>query len=208
MDVRQRSGLDSGTEGNGEGMTMRHWTTGALTLLLASSVIGWIFYMPPSALTMLKPIPAHAQIVYRSPTPGGFLSFFPKLGNTDFGGSANWEHEIHELERSPLIVASVALGGRERRDTWVAVSALGSRAVFLRWKLRLAPPEGVQPLQSYGAWPIWTYTDPSLPPWMRIRFSITEGLLIGSISEDSHDIYYLLDTLDGRRPSADRKEIL
>ena len=31
-------------------------------------------------------------------------------------------------------------------------------------------------------------------------------LLICSISDDSHDIYYLLDTLDGRRPSAERKE--
>ena len=110
------------------------------------------------------------------------------------------------LKKSPLTLATVALGGRDRRDSWVAVSALGPRAVLLRWQLKLFPPEGIKPSRSYGAWPVWEYSDPALPVWVRVRFSITEGLLICSISDDSHDIYYLLDTLDGRRPSAERKE--
>ena len=104
------------------------------------------------------------------------------------------------------LLASVSLGGRDRRDSWVAVSALGPRVVLLRWQLKLCSPEGIKPSRSYGSWPVWEYNDPELPVWMRIRFSITEGLLICSISDDSHDIYYLLDTLDGRRPSAERKE--
>jgi hypothetical protein len=70
----------------------------------------------------------------------------------------------------------------------------------------LRPPEGIKPARSYGAWPVWQYSDSSLPPWMKVRFSLTERLLICSISDDSHDIYYLLDTFDGRRPSAERKE--
>ncbi|MFA7257002.1 MAG: hypothetical protein WC047_05455 [Kiritimatiellales bacterium] len=184
---------------------MRRWMVGALVLLLALSVIGWIFYMPPSALNMLKPVPAHARIVYQSDTPGWFLSFFPTLGTCRRQANP-WEKSFQTLEKSPLAVASVALGGRGRRDTWVAVSAVGRRAVFLRWQLVFAPPEGVKPSRPYGAWPVWQYSDPSLPAWMCIRFSVAEGLLICSISDDSHDIYDLLDTLDGRRPSADRKE--
>lgn len=185
---------------------MRRWTVGVLTVLLALSVIGWIFYISPSALETLKPVPAHAQIVYRSAKPGWFLSFFPTLGKTDNGFSRHWKKYFQTLEKSPLAVASVSLGGRDRRDTWVAVSAIGPRAVFLRWQLTFFPPEGVKPSRSYGAWPVWQYSDPSFPAWMRVRFSIAEGLLICSISDDSHDMDYLLDTLDGRRPSAERKE--
>ena len=185
---------------------IHRWTVGALTAWLALSMIGWIFYMPPSALQTLKPVPLHAQIVYHSNTPGWFLSFFPNLGKEEGRFSKRWKKSFQTLEKSPLTVASVSLGGRDRRDSWVAVSAIGSRAMFLRWQLKLFPPEGIKLSRSYGAWPVWEYSDPALPVWMRIRFSITEGLLICSISDDSHDIYYLLDTFDGRRPSAERKE--
>jgi hypothetical protein len=181
---------------------MRRWIIGVLTVLLLVSVIGWIIYVPPFALQTLKPVPAHAQIVYRSDTPD--LSALEK-----FHFSNGWKAAgrfFQTLENNPLTLAAVSLSGRDRRDTWVVVSAVGSRAVLLNWQLKLFPPEGVEPLRSYGAWPVWQYSDPSLPVWMRVRFSIAEGLLICSISDDSHDIDYLLDTLDGRRPSAERKE--
>jgi len=183
-------------------MIMRRWTVGALVLLLTLSVIGWVFYVPTAALQTLKPVPSHAQIVYRSTAPD--LSVLEQ-----FHGSDGWKTAgrfFETFEKSPLTVSSVSLGGRDRRDTWVAVSAIGPRAVFLRWKLMFFSPEGIKSARSYGAWPVWQYSDPLLPAWMRIRFSITEGLLICSISDDSHDIYYLLDTFDGRRPSAERKE--
>jgi hypothetical protein len=184
---------------------MRRGITSALAALLVLSVACWIFYLPPSALQRLKPVPAHAQIVYRSEMPDWSVL-------ERFHFSKDWKDSVprrswfQTLEKSPLTVAAVSLGGRDRRDSWVAVSELGPRAVLLRWKLALAPPEGVEPARSYGAWPVWQYSDPALPVWMRVRFSIAEGLWICSISEDSHDICYLLDTLDGRRPSAERKD--
>jgi hypothetical protein len=193
---------------------IRRITVGVLTLLLALLVIGSIFYIPQSALNTLKPVPAHAQIVYRSNTPGWFLNFFPMIGKTDNDISKDWKNSAPQrswfqaLEKSPLTVASVSLGGSGRRDTWVAVSALGPRSVLLRWQLKLFPPAGIKPSRSYGAWPVWQYSDPALPVWARVRFSIAEGLLICSISDDSHDLDYLLDTLDGRRPSAERKDEL
>lgn len=181
---------------------IRRWTVGVLVALLILSVTGWIFYMPPPARQTLKPVPSHARIVYRSATPE--LSALEPFHVSDGWKTAGRFFRI--LEKSPLTLATVALGGRDRRDSWIAVSVLGPRAVLLRWQLKLFPPEGVKPARSYGAWPVWEYSDPALPVWMRVRFSVSEGLLICSISDDSHDIYYLLDTLDGRRPSAERKE--
>jgi hypothetical protein len=185
---------------------IRRWTTGLLTVLLILLVTGWIFYLPPAALNTLKPVPAHAQIVYRSAAPGWFLSFFPTFGTNGAEVPEPWKKRFRRLEKSPLTAASVSLGGRDRRDSWVTVSALGPSAVFLSWQLKLFPPPGVQPSRSYGAWPVWQYSHPSLPVWARVRFSIAEGLLICAISEDGHDIEYLLDTFDGRRPSAAQKD--
>lgn len=167
-------------------------------VLLALSVLGWIVYVPPSAMRMLKPVPAHAHIIYRSETPD-----FPASERFGFKTADRF---FRIFKKHPLILATVPFGGRDRRDTQVAVSAVGHYAFLLRWRMTLFSPEGIKPARSYGLWPVWQYSDPSLPPWMRVRFTITEGLLICSISDDSHDIYYLLDTFDGRRPSADRKE--
>lgn len=181
-------------------------TVYALAALLALCVGGWIVYVPPFARRDLQPVPAHAQLMCRGVMPDRFLASLPVLTSSGAEGSGRWQKNFRALAKSPLTVATVSLGGRDRRDSWVAVSTLGPRAILLRWQITLFPPEGIRRDRSYGAWPVWQYNDPSLPPWMRVRFSITEGLLVCSISDDSHDIYYLLDTLDGRRPSADRKE--
>ena len=114
---------------------------------------------------------------------------------------------LQGLEKHPLAVATVSLDGEMGRDTWVAVSKLGSPAAFaLRWRLMVAPPEGVAPVRPYAAWSVWKLEHPSVPAWARVRFSITEGLLICSISGDSHDIYKLLDTADGRSISMAESE--
>jgi len=106
------------------------------------------------------------------------------------------------LRKSPLAVATVPFNGRAGRDAWVAVSELGGpTALLFRWRLLLFPPEGISSARSYAAWPVWKLDHPSLPAWARVRFTLTDGLLICSISDDSHDIYKLLDTLDGRAAS-------
>ncbi len=178
------------------------------TVLLIVSVAGWILYMPPAALDPDRAVPAHAHIVYQNDSPDWFLSFFQPLektvsasGKTGTDSSRHWKNILRELAKHPLTVATVPLRGRDRRDSWIAVSALGPRAIALRWRLRLFPPEGIQPAHGHAAWPVWTLDDPSLPSWARVRFSVTDSLLICSVSDDSRDIYRVLDTLDGRRLS-------
>ncbi len=106
------------------------------------------------------------------------------------------------LEKRPLAVATVPFNGREGRDTWVAVSELGGPvALAMRWRLLLFPPEEVSSARAYAAWPVWKLEHPAIPAWARVRFALTDGLLICSISDDSHDIYKLLDTFDGRAAS-------
>ncbi len=199
-----------------------------LSLLLAAVTIGSLLFTPSAAQNRLRPIPAHAQLVYNNQTPDGFLSFFPNIGKIGNKFSNPWNEKFQTLEKDsalaprsavpqrswfqslenqPLAVATVPFNGRERRDGWVAVSKLGGpTALLFRWRLLLFPPEGVSPSRPYAAWPVWKLEHPAIPGWARVRFSLTDGLLICSISDDSHDIHKLLDTLDGRAASlADRK---
>lgn len=182
---------------------MRRWMAGLLTLLLAASVIGWIVYIPPSVLRTLRPVPYHARIVYQSEA----LDLNALKSQPVFNDWKTADRFFQPLEKRPLALAVAPPGGRTRHDTWIAVSAVGPQAVLWSWRLKFFPPEGVKPVRSYGAWPVWEYSDPALPIRARVRFSVAEGLLICSVSEDSHDIEYLMDTLDGRRPSAERKEL-
>lgn len=182
------------------------WISSVLLLVFAASVIGWIVYVPPQVMNLHQPVPAHAQLIYSSAKPDWFVAFFPMLGKLDGEFSNAWKEKFQWLEKRPLAVARAALPGGGGRDSWVAVSAVGSRMAVLRWQLTLAPPSSVRALRPYHAWPIWQLDEPALPSWVRIRFALAEGLLICSVSDDAHDIYWLLDALDGHRHSlADRK---
>lgn len=171
-------------------------------VLFALSVAGWILYVPSFTRNPLRAVPAFAQIVYSSSKPDwSVLERIPFARHWENGDAVP-----AELKNAPLVLAVAPLSGRDRRDAWIAVSAVGPRSVLLRWRLILSPPPSIRRLHSYCAWPVWQVEDPSLPPWMRIRFSITDGLLICAVSDNSHDIYTLLDVVDGRSPSkAQRK---
>jgi len=189
----------------------RHGLFVGLSLLLAVSTVGSILFAP--SVSRLRAIPAYARLIYSKQSPDNLLSVFPNLGQSaDFTtrpeGSRVAESAVLQrswfrwFENYPLSIATVPFGGRERRDTWVAVSELGGPAALaLRWRLMLFPPEGVSPARPYAVWPVWKMEHPSFPSWVRVRFAITEGLLICSVSSDSHDIYRLLDTADGRAAS-------
>jgi len=197
----------------------RLWVLTVLSLLLIGATLTSLLFTPAVAQNRFCAIPAHAQLVYNNKNPDWFLSFFPSLGShcmaaseffPNFGKngdlaprSAVFQRSWFQgLEKSPLAVATVPFNGREGRDTWVAVSEVGGpQALALRWRLLLFSPKGVEPARSYAAWPVWKLEHPSIPSWARVRFSLTDGLLICSISDDSHDIYKLIDTVDGRAAS-------
>jgi hypothetical protein len=187
-----------------------------LSLLLATVTIGSLLMAPSRAQNRLQPIPLYAHLVYDNENPDWFLSFFPSIGktNNDFtaaGGinSKVWKKSFQGLENYPLAVATVPFSGREGRNAWVAVSQLGGPAALaLRWRLLLFPPDGVAATRPYAAWPVWSFEHPSFPSWARVRFTVTDGLWICSFSADSHDIYKLIDTFDGRAASlADRRTL-
>ena len=61
----------------------RPWVLVLLSLLLAAVTVGSLLFTPASATNRLRPIPAHAQMVYNNEDPDWFLSFFPMLGSRE-----------------------------------------------------------------------------------------------------------------------------
>lgn len=186
----------------------------SVLLIIAAGVS--LLLTPAATRSRQTAVPAYARVVYSSESPERFLSVFPilaqrlqvhemqaqKQGGTALQSMSSRLNAFQWLEKRPLTVATVLFGGRERRDTWVAVSELGAPlATALRWRLTCFPPKGVRSARSYAVWPIWAVEDPALPSWAKVRFSITESLLIVSVSGDSHDIYRLLNVADGRDAS-------
>ena len=170
------------------------WTLSVLTVLVTAVSI---LRVPP--VNRLSAIPVHAKTVYSNREPDWFLSFFSTLGHRGDDFSRVWNRDFQWLEQRPLAVATVPFGGPGQRDTWVAVSELdGVSALALRWRLMLFPPEGVSAARSYAVWMVWRFEHSSLPSWAKVRFAVTENLLICSVSADSRDIYRLLDVADGR----------
>jgi len=178
-------------------------------LVLGGVTLGSLLTAPSRAQNRFQPIPVHAHLVYDNENPDWFLSFFSSIGKMSDDSSEVLKKSIRGLENYPLAVATVAVSGRSGRNAWVAVSQLGGPAALaLRWRLLLFPPDGVAVARPYAAWPVWTFEHPSLPSWARVRFTLTDGLWICSFSTDSHDIYRLIDTFDGRVASmADRRTL-
>lgn len=172
----------------------------ALSILLAVVTVGSIVRVPP--VRGLSAVPAYARLVYHDRDSSGFLSVFPSLGTADGDFAGVWDRYFQAVGSRPLAVATAPFAGPAHRDCWVAVSELdGAAALALRWRLMLFPPDGIRHVRSYAVWPVWALEDPSLPSWAKVRFSVTENLLICAISSDSRDIDRLLDVADGRAPS-------
>jgi hypothetical protein len=170
-------------------------------LLLAVSLI-LILFVPDASVNRLQAVPAYAELVYNESHPDWFTSFFPSLSGQDGIFSGFWQSHFERIQKRPLAVAAVSTGFPGERKTWIAVSELdGPLALMTRWMLFINRPESVSPVRPYAAWKVWKLEHPDLPSWARVRFVVTDGLLICSVSPDSRDIYRLIDTVDRRSVS-------
>jgi len=174
--------------------------------VLLLSAIGWLAYVPPSAQDIYAPIPVDASYVRVDGETDWLTALRNPLAELGFQAvklQADKEPLYRWILGQELAVAMVPVGGRDRSDAMVLVSRLGFRALPLRWHCTLMPPDGVSRIRSYAGRPVWEL---ERQQHLYTRFTLSEGLLIAVFSEDSHDIYRMIDTLDGRYPSYNRRK--
>jgi len=102
---------------------------------------------------------------------------------------------------SEIAIADLPFRFAGQNKAWAAVSWVGWRSPWLRWKLESTRAEGFSFLGKHAVWPVWKYETPDVARGTSLTFALTDNLFIVCLSENPTDILLLLDTYDHRAPA-------
>lgn len=178
---------------------------GALFLAMA---LRYSFYQPFIQDAVYDAIPAQATFTYKADSLES-LCKSPVCKQLDNAlGAGNSLETLLDSNRwvrlvapSEVAVAAIPLRYAGQTKTWAAVSWVGWRSPWLRWKLEHTRVEGFSFLGKHAVWPIWKYETPDIARGTSLTFALTDKLFIVCLSETPSDILMFLDTYDRRIPS-------
>lgn len=178
-----------------------------LGVLFTGAIIVYAFAQPFQPDAVREAIPQGAGFVFKADSLEELLSS-PVCGQIDKAlGAGNSLKEIaasNDWKKwaadSEIVVADIPFRSPGRQKTWAAVSWVGWRSPWLRWKLEGAAGGRLKFVGKHSVWPIWEYEDPELANGLHLMFALTDNLLIACLSESPTDILILLDTYDKRVP--------
>jgi len=170
-----------------------------LGAVLAAVVVGYAFFQPFIPGAVCGAIPAQASFVHR------FDDLKQLQGSPVYelldkipAASSLW---LRRVVPSEVAVADLPLRYPGQTKAWAAVSWVGWRSPWLRWRLEHTRAEGFSFLGKHNVWPIWKYETTDIEGGASLVFSLTDNLFIACLSENPEDILLLLETYDRRAPS-------
>jgi len=180
----------------------------ALGVIFAATVIGYSFVQPFKPGAVNEALPAQVSFVFHANSLEELLQS-PICGQLDRAlGAGNSLKELVAdnpwvplAAASEIAVADIPLRNAGTRKTWAAVSWVGWRSPWLRWKLENSFNNKLVRLGKHAVWPVWEYRTTDIARGMSITFALTDNLFIACLSENASDILLLLDTYDQRLPS-------
>lgn len=155
-----------------------------------------------------RAIPAHATFTCRADSLTelkespvyGLLDRALGAGNS-MDALLNNNRWVRLAAPAEIAVATIPPDYPGRSKTWAAVSWVGWRSPWLRWKLEHTRIEGFRYTGKHAVWPIWQYETPGVTRGASLTFALTDTLFIACLSDNPADICLLLDTYDKRVPS-------
>jgi hypothetical protein len=189
-------------------MKVRLSVTIGLGLVFLVMAVRYAFFQPFVPGAVLDAIPAQATFFHQTEDLDELLKS-PVCAQLDKAlGAGNSVEELlganpwTELTAaSEIAVANLPLRQVGQVKSWAAVSWVGWRSPWLRWKLEHTHIDGFAMLGKHAVWPVWQYESPDLARGSALTFSLTDNLFIACLSENPSDILLLLDTYDNRIPS-------
>jgi hypothetical protein len=103
---------------------------------------------------------------------------------------------------SEIAVATIPQIHPGQTTAWAAVTWVGWRSPWLRWKLEHTRSDRLTLLGKHAVWPIWKLDVPDIARGASITLALTDKLFIICLSDSPADILLLLDTYDKRIHSA------
>jgi len=188
---------------------LRSGLSAAVAVVFAATVAGYSFFQPFIPEAVCSAIPAQASFVFQADSLEELLQSpvcnqLDKAlgaGNTlkNLTRSNEW---VRLAAASEIAVADILFRQAGRQKSWAAVTWVGWRSPWLRWKLEHSGNTNLVLLGKHAVWPVWSLNAPDIARGMNITLSLTDNLFILCLSEEPTDILLLLDTYDKRLPSA------
>ncbi len=182
--------------------------TAALGTVFAATVFCYSFCQPFIPCAVYDAIPAQATFAHKADSLDDLLES-PVCTQLDkaLGAGNSVKALLHSngwiklAAPSEVAVADLPLRHAGQTKTWAAVSWVGWRSPWLRWKLAHSRVEGLSFLGKHAVWPVWKYETPDIARGMSLTFALTDNLFMACLSENPSDILLLLDTYDRRAAS-------
>ncbi|MEE9367797.1 MAG: hypothetical protein V3V05_02920 [Pontiella sp.] len=179
-----------------------------LGTVFSAAILCYGFFQPFIPGAVNEALPARTSFVFRANDLTELLQS-PVCGQLDKAlGAGNSLKELLAANdwvglaaASEIAVADIPFRNAGEQKSWAAVSWVGWRSPWLRWKLENSRNPHLKLLGKHSVWPVWQYDEPDIARGMSLTFALTDNLLITCLSESPTDILLLLDTYDKRAPS-------
>ena len=189
-------------------INLRTIVTTVLGVAFGAAIVGYSFFQRFQPGAVEQAIPAAASFTFVAQDLDTLINS-PVRGQLDQAlGAGHSLKTIAEesawtalVARSEIAVADIPFRSAGENKSWAAVSWVGWRSPWLRWKLEAAEGDSLEFLGKHAVWPIWRSTAEDLARGMTLTFALTDNLFIACLSESPTDIKLLLDTYDRRAPA-------
>jgi hypothetical protein len=179
-----------------------------LGIVFLALTLRYAFFQPFISGAVFDAVPAQSTFSHKADNLEALLKS-PVCGelNKALGAGNSIDALLASNPWSKLVVASeiavtdLPLRRSGQTKAWAAVSWVGWRSPWLRWKLEHTRKAGFSMLGKHAVWPVWQYEVPDLARGSSLTFTLTDNLFIACLSENPSDILLLLDTYDNRIPS-------
>lgn len=188
---------------------------GTITLcaVLAAAVLTCSFCQPFVSGAVYDAIPAQATFTYKvNGLDELFRSPICRRIDTALGAGNSLENLLHDNAwadlAAPSEIALAVIPGLHAGEatSWAAVTWVGWRSPWLRWKLEHTRSDQLKFLGKHAVWPIWKYETSDIARGASLTFALTDRLFIVCLSDSPADMLHLLETYDRRIHSMnDRK---
>ncbi len=179
-----------------------------LGIVFIAITIGYAFFQPFIPDAVYGAIPAQATFTHKAESLEELLHS-PVCAQLDKAlGAGNSVEELLASSSwvklavpSEIAIANIPLRYAGQAKAWAAVSWVGWRSPWLRWRLEHTRAEGFTFLGKHAVWPVWKYETLDVARGTSLTFALTDNLFMVCLSENPSDILLLLDTYDHRIPS-------
>jgi hypothetical protein len=185
--------------------SLRAKATVTLCTAFAIAVLCCSFCHPFISGAVYDAIPAQSTFTYKAAGLDELLKS-PVCRQIDaaLGAGNSLEVLLHDNDWAGLAAPSeIALAAVPQlyggpTTAWAAVTWVGWRSPWLRWKLEHTRSDQLRFLGKHAVWPIWQVEAPGIARGATLTLALTDKLFIVCLSDSPADVLLLLDTYDKR----------